>query len=171
MIFSLCAFCLFAAVLPLFYAPETLSEKAMKERALKSYADIAKRMKDLIIHVPNFSINDIHLLKMGRHFRLSHTIKLVVGRNEEENQKIQTFAQEKDILLKVSSFPGPLSLLRGKPNGGDIEKASAITAHYCKAKNLGKIEVTYKLTDEDRPQSLFVSPISRVEIERLMINE
>jgi tRNA-specific 2-thiouridylase len=131
----------------------------------------AKRMKDLITHVPNFSINDVHLLKMGRHFRLSHTIKLVVGRNEEENQKIQTFAQEKDILFRASNFPGPLSLLRGKPNEGDIEKASAITAHYCKAKDLGKVEVTYKLTDEDRSQSLFVSPISRGEIERLMINE
>jgi tRNA U34 2-thiouridine synthase MnmA/TrmU len=131
----------------------------------------AKRMKDLIIHVPNFSINDVHLLKLGRHFRLSHTVKLVVGRNEEENQKIQTFARERDILLKVTDFPGPLSLLRGKLKEGDIEKASAITAHYCKAKNLGRVEVTYQLTDEDRSQSLFVSPISRSEIERLMINE
>jgi tRNA-specific 2-thiouridylase len=131
----------------------------------------AKRMKDLITYVSNFSINDVHLLKMGRHFRLSHTIKLVVGRNGEENQKIQTFAQEKDILLKVSSFPGPLSLLRGKLSEGDIEKASAITAHYCKAKNLGKLDVIYKGVDEENHRSLFVSPISRGEIERLMINE
>jgi hypothetical protein len=131
----------------------------------------AKRMKDLIIHVPNFSINDVHLLKMGRHFRLSHTIKLVVGRNEEENQKIQTFAQEEDILLKVSSFPGPLSLLRGRLDEGDIERAASITAHYGKAKDLGNVEVTYKRADEDHPQSLLASPISRGEIERWMICE
>ena len=95
----------------------------------------------------------------------------MVGRNEEENQKIQTFAQGEDILLKVSSFPGPLSLLRGKLDEGDIEKAAAITVHYSKAKDLGKIEVTYKGVDEDHHQSLSVSPISRGEIERLMINE
>ena len=71
-------------------------------------------MKDLMVHDPDFSLNDVHLLKMGRHFRLSPKTKVVVGRNEEENQKIQTFSQEKDILLKVSKFPGPLSLLRGK---------------------------------------------------------
>jgi tRNA U34 2-thiouridine synthase MnmA/TrmU len=131
----------------------------------------AKRMKDLMSHLPDFSLNDVHLLKMGRHFRLSHGVKLAVGRNEEENQKIQTFAQEEDILLKVSSFPGPLSLLRGKLDEGDIEKAGAITAHYSKAKDLANIEVTYKGVDEDHHQSLFVSPISRGEIERLMINE
>jgi len=131
----------------------------------------AKRMKDLLLHTPGFSLNDVHLLKMGRHFRLSQLVKLIVGRNEEENQKIQTFAQGKDILLKVSSFPGSLSLLRGKFDEKDIEKAAAITAHYSKAKDLGKVEVTHNGVDGDQPQSLSVSPISRVEIERVMINE
>jgi tRNA U34 2-thiouridine synthase MnmA/TrmU len=131
----------------------------------------AKRVKDLMVHNPDFSLNDVHLLKMGRHFRLSHGVKLVVGRNEEENQKIQTFAQGEDILLKVSSFPGPLSLLRGKFEQEDIEKAAAITAHYSKAKDLKNIEVTYRRGDEDHHHSLFALPISRGEIERLMINE
>jgi tRNA-specific 2-thiouridylase len=131
----------------------------------------AKRMKDLMVYDPQFSLNDVHLLKIGRHFRFSNGVKLVVGRNEEENQKIQTFAQGEDILLKVSSFPGPLSLLRGKLDEGDIEKAAAITVHYGKGKDLREIEVTYKGVDEDHHRSLSVSPISRGEIERWMINE
>jgi tRNA U34 2-thiouridine synthase MnmA/TrmU len=131
----------------------------------------AKRMKDLMLHDPNFSLNDVHLLKMGRHFRFSPGAKLIVGRQEEENQKIQTFAQGEDILLKVFSFPGPLSLLRGKLDEGDLEKAAAITAHYSKAKDLRDIEVTYKGVDEDHPQSLLASPISRGEVERWMICE
>jgi tRNA U34 2-thiouridine synthase MnmA/TrmU len=131
----------------------------------------AKRMKDLMVHNPDFSLNDVHLLKMGRHFRFSHGVKLIVGRNEEENQKIQTFAQEEDILLKVSSFPGPLSLLRGKLEQEDIEKGAAITAHYSKAKDLKDIEVTYRSGDEDHHYSLLVSPIPRGEIEKLMMNE
>jgi tRNA U34 2-thiouridine synthase MnmA/TrmU len=131
----------------------------------------AKRMKDLMFHNPDFSLNDVHLLKMGRHFRLSHGVKLLVGRNEEENQKIRTFAQGEDILLKVSGFPGPLSLLRGKLDQDDIEKAAAITAHYSKAKDLKKIEVTYRSGDEGQSDTLFVSLIPRGEIERLMINE
>jgi hypothetical protein len=131
----------------------------------------SKRMKDLMVHDSQFSLNDVHLLKMGRHFRLSDGVKLVVSRNEEENQKIQTFAQREDILLKVSSFPGPLSLLRGEPLEAEIEKAAAITAHYGKGKNSGNIEVNYKGPDEEHHRSLSASSISRREIERWMINE
>jgi tRNA U34 2-thiouridine synthase MnmA/TrmU len=131
----------------------------------------AKRMKDLMLHEPVFSVNDVHVLKIGRHFRLSEGVKLVVGRNEEENRKIETFAQEEDFLLKVSGYPGPLSLLRGKSDGRDVERAAAITAHYSKAKDLGKTEVIYKIVNEDRYRSLSISPIPRGEIERLMINE
>jgi tRNA U34 2-thiouridine synthase MnmA/TrmU len=131
----------------------------------------AKRMKDLIVHDSNFSLNDVHLIKVGRHFRFSKEVKLIVGRNEEENQKIKTFALENDLLLKVLSFPGPLSLLRGKLDEGDIEKAAAITVHYSKAKDLRNIEVTYQTVDKDWHRSLVASSISRGEIKRLMINE
>jgi len=128
-------------------------------------------MKDLMRNNPNFSLNDVHLLKVGRHFRFSDRVKLVVGRNKEENQKIQTFAQKEDILLKIVDFPGPLSLLRGKPDKKDIEKAAAITAHYSKTKDSEKLEVAFKGVDGDQDQPIFASIISRSEVERLMINE
>jgi tRNA-specific 2-thiouridylase len=130
----------------------------------------AKRMKDLLRYVPDFSLNDVHLLKVGRHFRLSPKLKLVVGRNEEENQKIQTFSEEEDILLKLFRFPGPLSLLRGEAGEGDIEKAAAITARYSKSKDLKEVKVVFKRAREDGDRSLSVSPLSEKEIEELMIN-
>jgi MFS family permease len=42
-IFSLTAFLLFLAVLPLIYAPETLPEKVLKDRDLKGYIETAKK--------------------------------------------------------------------------------------------------------------------------------
>jgi MFS family permease len=42
-IFSFASFFLFLAVLPLIYAPETLPEKTIKERELKSYVEKAKK--------------------------------------------------------------------------------------------------------------------------------
>ena len=131
----------------------------------------SRRMKDLILHAPDFSLNDVHLLKMGRHFRLSPKVKLVVGRNNEENQKIQTFAQEEDILLKLSSFPGPLSLLRGEPDGVEIGKAASITVRYSKAKDSEGVEVICKTVGESQGRSLSVLPMSERDIKGLMINE
>jgi len=45
-IFSLAAFFLFLAVLPLMYAPETLPEKRIRERELKIYVEKAKKVKE-----------------------------------------------------------------------------------------------------------------------------
>jgi MFS family permease len=44
--FSLAAFFLFLAVVPLMYAPETLPEKKLRERELRSYIEKAKKVKE-----------------------------------------------------------------------------------------------------------------------------
>jgi tRNA-uridine 2-sulfurtransferase len=131
----------------------------------------AKRIKDLMAHDPDFTLNDVHLLKLGRHFRFSPKAKLVVGRNEEENQKIQTFSRENDFLIKVAQHHGPLSLLRGEPDEEEIERAAAITARYSKAKQLVKVEVICRKVSEETGRSRTVSPASEAEIEGLMTHE
>ena len=45
-LFSFTAFFLFLAVLPLMYTPETLPEKSIKDRELKSYLEKAKKAKE-----------------------------------------------------------------------------------------------------------------------------
>jgi MFS family permease len=45
-IFSFAAFFLFLAVVPLMYAPETLPEKAIRERELRGYIEKAKRVRE-----------------------------------------------------------------------------------------------------------------------------
>jgi MFS family permease len=45
-IFSFAAFFLFLAVVPLMFAPETLPEKALRERELRSYIEKAKRVRE-----------------------------------------------------------------------------------------------------------------------------
>jgi tRNA U34 2-thiouridine synthase MnmA/TrmU len=130
----------------------------------------ARRIRDLIHHHSDFTLNDVHLLKMGRHFRLSPKLKLVVGRNEEENQKIQTFSEERDILLRLFCFRGPLSLLRGEAGEREVEQAASITARYSKAKDLEKVEVICKKAKEDGNRSLSVTPLPEKEIEALIIN-
>jgi len=92
----------------------------------------SKRLRDLFTQ-ESFSLEEIELLKLGRHFRLSTNIKLVVGRNKEENEKIKEFFQEGDFLFKAKNLKGPVSLLKGacQANDGFIDKSCQITARYC----------------------------------------
>ena len=131
----------------------------------------ARRMRDLMAHRPDFSLNEVHLLKIGRHFRLSPSIKLVVGRHEDDNQKIQAFAQDGDLLMKALGSPGPLSLLRGGSGAEEIAKAAAITVRYGKAKDLKSVEVEYRRMGEDVDRSLWISPVSEGEIREWRIGE
>jgi tRNA U34 2-thiouridine synthase MnmA/TrmU len=131
----------------------------------------ARRIRDLMEHRYDFSLNDVHLLKFGRHFRLSPTVKLVVGRNEEENQKIETFSQAGDVLLKTVRYPGPVSLLRGEADETERERAASITARYSKAKGMEKVEVHYQKVEREEEKSIFVSPLSEAEIQKERISE
>ncbi|MCX6750308.1 MAG: hypothetical protein NTZ83_02540, partial [Candidatus Pacearchaeota archaeon] len=53
----------------------------------------AKRVKEAFEHDED-GIQDMNLLKYGRHFRLPSGAKVIVGRNEEENSIISKFAEE-----------------------------------------------------------------------------
>jgi tRNA U34 2-thiouridine synthase MnmA/TrmU len=131
----------------------------------------ARRMKDLMTHQPGFSLNDVHLLKVGRHFRLSPQLKLVVGRNEDENEKIQTFSRKDDFLFRMVDHPGPLSLLRGEADAEAIKMTAAITLRYSKAKDLGRAEVLCRRAREESGQVISASSAPEEKIKELMIGE
>ncbi len=101
----------------------------------------SKRLRDLFAQ-EKYSIKDIELLKLGRHFRLSRDIKLVVGRNKEENEQLKDFFQNGDFLLKAKNLKGPISLLKrgSKIDDAIIEKSCQIIARYCN-RNEEEIEV------------------------------
>jgi len=93
----------------------------------------SRRLKDLIARNPGFSKRDLELLKYGRHFRINESTKIVVGRNQRENEVIVSLAQPEDALLNVESFPGPTVLLIGNPASEALEIAAAVTVSYSDA--------------------------------------
>jgi tRNA U34 2-thiouridine synthase MnmA/TrmU len=130
----------------------------------------ALRMKDLMKNNPDFSLNDVHLLKLGRHFRLTPLAKVVVGRNEAENGKILSLAKEGDTILRVKSFPGPLALARGDVSPQEILKSAIITAKYSKAKFLPEVGVEYQVIPMP-PKEILVPPsMTEDELKPLRIN-
>ncbi len=101
----------------------------------------ARRVRDLLDHVSNPTLNDVELLKVGRHFRLCNDAKLVVGRNKDENELIQALMQDGDIMLEPKDVKGPKALLRynnGKGDEGEGEEevlalAASIVCRYSDA--------------------------------------
>lgn len=90
------------------------------------------RFLDLVRHRPidDIPYPDFFLLKFGRHFRLSPSVKLIVGREESENE----FLMEKGegfTLLRPVSRTGPFALLEPGAGESDLDCALGVMAAYC----------------------------------------
>ena len=91
------------------------------------------KAKDLFEHTETPTINDIDLLKIGRHFRLDGQTKFVVGRNKDENEMIKAIALPGDILMEARDHVGPVSILRGSSAKDHVKFASSVTLRYSDA--------------------------------------
>ena len=88
------------------------------------------------------------LLKVGRHFRLSGDVKLVVGRDEGENAYMQRFVEGRAEVW-VDEFPSPLTLLEGQPSAHELEVACRITARYSDGRAEPRVPVRWRMGDQE----------------------
>jgi hypothetical protein len=124
-------------------------------------------MRDLVQYVPDFGLNDVSLLKVGRHFRLSPTAKAISGRNESENKRIVALSRPGDLLFEVQGWASPVTLLRGKPDSAESEIAAAITVRYSDA--AGPAVVRYGPEDAVLSDEIRTMPLSERMLDILRI--
>jgi len=99
--------------------------------------EFGKRLKQLFEKYPKCEENDIEFLKLGRHFwdEAGGQIKIIVGRNHEENLRIKKLAKKTDIIMEMKNYPGPTSLIRNYAKKKKIltkalERAKFLTKYY-----------------------------------------
>jgi len=100
------------------------------------------RLKDLFSHKKEFSRRDIELLKVGRHFRLNESTKIVVGRNRNDNETIQKLTENGDVTVYMTSFRGPTVLIPGGGSAEVVHLAAEICARYSDAPRDAGVTVT-----------------------------
>jgi tRNA-specific 2-thiouridylase len=124
------------------------------------------RLKELLTYKPHPSLDDLKLLKIGRHFRFSPSSKIIVGRNKAENEKLCSLSV-KGCLLKVEGYGSPITLVAGEITEKALRTAASICARYSDAKNLSEVEVTF--INNDYLSRLRVQPADNEIIEGLKI--
>ncbi len=112
-------------------------------------------------------MTDVELLKAGRQFRLSPRAKLVLGRNQDDNEVIKSLARPVDTLLRASAFTGPLGLVSGHPESGELAKAAAIVASYGKGQEEAEVEILCK--KDETQWVLSVAPMERKAVDEYIV--
>lgn len=117
----------------------------------------ARKLKDFLAHRgTDVTPDDMMLLKVGRHFRLSGEVKMVVGRDEGENAYLHRFTDGR-AQVWVDEFPSPLTLVEGEVTAADLEAACRITARYSDGRNEPSVPVRWKVGDDEG--QLSVAPL------------
>jgi len=133
---------------------------------LLTYEEFAQKLRDLFEHKKRVRMNDINLLKIGRHFRFKKN-KIIIGRNEEENKQLLKFKQPNDYYFEVPGYGSPITILQGPKTRMSIKKAASLTARYSDSRGSG-ILVNYG--KEKLNRSITVTPLTDREIKNFRIN-
>jgi tRNA-specific 2-thiouridylase len=127
--------------------------------------EYAEKLRDLFKHKKRWSMADMFLLKVGRHFRFGEN-KIIVGRNEAENKILNANKSRNDYCFEVPNIGSPITVLQGVKTRNAIRVAAELTAFYSDAKS---DKVTVKFGRERLVKSITVSVPRRVEVESLRI--
>lgn len=110
----------------------------------------------------DYELDDIMMLKVGRHIRPRPHFKLIIGREEGENNFLSGY-RKTYAHMKTTSHAGPLVLLDGELTDNDIQLAAGIAARYGQGREEEKVTIEY--TGKDGvSKTIEASPIAQAEI-------
>lgn len=110
----------------------------------------------------DYEMDDIMLLKVGRHLRPKKHFKIIISREEGETRFLEGYRKQFVNLFPIS-HTGPLALVDGEVDQQDLNLAAQLVARYSQGRNAAHVEVQVNLTDGSH-QKLQVAPIAAENI-------
>jgi len=110
--------------------------------------NFARLVKDAIAH-DEFDMKIIARLKTGRHFRLDGETRLIIGRDQKENERLALLAG-KDIILVPKSHMGPTGILAGADAEKHLDMAMSILGGYADGDGIVSVHAEGRGLDLER---------------------
>ncbi len=105
-----------------------------------------RKMNDFFLHYRTNDENRIKLLKYGRHFRYNG-VKIIVGRNHNENEMILSLRDRDDYIMEVPDIGSPATLIEQNADTTALKFAAGLTALYSDA-DYDPVTVRYFKSDK-----------------------
>lgn len=109
-----------------------------------------------------YELDEIMLLKIGRHLRPKPHFKVIIAREEGEGNFLQGYRKQYLSVISLS-HPGPLALIDGEVGDQDIELAAALVARYGKGRDEVQVQMEIR-TPAGSSYPLEVRPLISTKI-------
>jgi tRNA-specific 2-thiouridylase len=91
------------------------------------------KMRDIFDHCDELNLRDFRLLKIGRHLRIEERTKVIIGRDERDNDLLEAARQEGEAAITWLDGNTPVGVIIGRQDQKSLELASQILLRYTKA--------------------------------------
>ncbi len=97
----------------------------------------------------HYELDDIMLLKVGRHIRPQPAYKLIIAREEGEGKFLRGYRRQYPYIT-TTSHAGPFTLLDGVTDEDDIQFAARIVARYSQGRQADWVDIEYVNTQQEK---------------------
>ena len=95
-------------------------------------AIFSNKLRDLFSHTEpgGAALDDVALLRLGRHFRIDAATKIVLGRDAAENSALRGFENDARHVVEPEDFGGPTALICGALDSAVLSQTARLIARY-----------------------------------------
>jgi len=129
----------------------------------------SRKFFDFIKHLPpgrQVTHDDFNLMKVGRHLRVSDRLKIIVGRDEAENDFLEYYTGGRCTLRPVDLM-GPVVIVDGDVSPDELHFAARVLARYSSGR--GQPQVTVEVECNGAQQTITVEPLRPEEASKYIL--
>ncbi|MDR2728973.1 MAG: hypothetical protein LBB56_07555, partial [Chitinispirillales bacterium] len=112
-----------------------LSHSSPAGGCLLTNIETGARFNDLASNNPQFSLVDFKLLAYGRHFRTSPKYRVIISRDEGENETLERLYMPNMFRIYLRDVLGPLAVGIGEPDEEELRFSASAVMRFSKARN------------------------------------
>ena len=128
----------------------------------------SRKLRDLVDNMgeERLSMDDVYVLGVGRHFRLSPQLRIVVGRDEVENAFLEYYGKT-HWSARAADCTGPTVIVMGEMDEPRAATVAAVVARYCKARDQASVRVEFQRNGESR--TIDAAPLADAALDEMRI--
>lgn len=128
----------------------------------------ASKVRDIFDHSEKLAGRDFRLLRIGRHFRLDQQTRLIIGRDDRENELLSASARADETAFRWDEGGSPLGLLVGVVTEEKLQTAARILLRYTRCQK--GVSARLKITSSSKEETFFCShDFNEDDVERFRI--
>jgi len=108
------------------------------------------KVRDMFDHADELDLRDCRLLKIGRHFRIGERTKVIIGRDESDNNLLETARQPGEAAVTWLDGNTPVGVIVGRQGSKYLDLASRIMLRYTKAEPAASCRIHIRDTGGER---------------------